>query len=112
MREYAIPVNLVRTQELSDSAFIDFLYERTRYQTIWFEHLHSVTGRLLTFCMRKYAIPENLFRTPELSDRAFIDFLYERICDTRKFWLEHMNSVTGCLLTFCMREYAIPENFG
>ena len=56
-----------------------------RYQTIWLEHLNSVTERLLTFCMREYAIPDNLVRTPDLSDRAFIDFLYERICDTRQF---------------------------
>ena len=61
MREYAIPDNLVKTPELSDRAFIDFLY------------------------MREYVLPDYLVRTPELSDRAFIDFLYERIRDTRQF---------------------------
>ena len=56
-----IPDSLVRTPELSDRTFIDFLY------------------------MREYAIPDSLVRTPELSDRTFIDFLYERIRDTRQF---------------------------
>ena len=83
MREYTIPDNLVRAHELSDRAFIDFLYERTRYQTICLEHLNS--ERLLTFYMREYAIPDNLVRTLELSDRVFIAFLYERIRDTSQF---------------------------
>ena len=52
---------LVRTHELSDRAFNEFLYERIS------DIRHFVKD------------------SSKLIDRAFIDFLYERIRDTRRF---------------------------
>ena len=61
-------INLV---ELSDRAFIDFLYERI-CNIRRFGNLNSVPERLLTSCAREYAIQGSLV---ELRERAFIMFI-------------------------------------